>query len=145
MPPEAKSFAMDEYRKPLPLPDADSKPFWESCRKHAMALQQCVDCTRFRYPPRPLCPYCHSTNAEWKAVSGQGRVYVTLTMCRSYAPAWDTDVPYNIALINLDEHVRMWSNVIGFLPDDVKIGDRVVISYEDVTDNITLPKFLRVE
>ena len=110
---------MDEYHKPLPLPDADSKPFWESCRKHAMALQRCVDCMQFRYPPRPLCPYCHSANAEWKTVSGQGRVYVALTMCRSYGSAWDTDVPYNIALIDLDEYVRMWSNVIGRSPEEL--------------------------
>jgi uncharacterized OB-fold protein len=138
-------IVMDEYRKPLPLPDADSQPFWESCRNHAMALQECIDCRRFRYPPRSLCPYCHSPNAAWKAVSGKGRVYVSLTMCRPYGPAWEADVPYNISMIELDEGVRIWSNIIGCPPEQITIGDRVTIRYEDVTDNITLPKFRLIE
>lgn len=136
---------MDDYRKPLPLPDADSKPFWESCRKHAMAIQQCIDCKEFRYPPRSLCPKCHSLDTQWKAITGKGTVYVALMMCRSYGPAWEADVPYNIALIELDERVRMWSNVIGCSPGEVKIGSRVSITYEDVTDSITLPKFRLTE
>lgn len=134
---------MDPYSKPLPVPDSDSRAFWESCRTHAMALQQCVSCRRFRYPPRPLCPHCHDGAAQWHPITGRGRVYVTLIMCRSYGPAWEQDVPYNISLIELEEGVRMWSNVIGGSPEDVKIGDQVVISYEDVTEDVTLPKFRR--
>ena len=65
-------------------------------------------------------------------------------MCRSYGPAWEHDVPYNISLIDLDEGVRVWSNVIGSPAQDVNIGDHVAISYEDVTDEITLPKFRKV-
>jgi uncharacterized OB-fold protein len=71
-------------------------------------------------------------------------VYVSLVMCRSYGAAWERDVPYNISMIELDEGVRMWSNVIGCSPDEVKIGDGVEISYDDVTREITLPKFRRV-
>jgi uncharacterized protein len=136
---------MEEYRKPLPLPDADSKPFWDSCRKHAMALQQCSSCRQFRYPPRSLCPHCHGSDAVWKPVSGLGRVYVALVMCRSYGPAWEKNVPYNISLIELDERVRMWSNVIGCAPEQVKIGDRVAVTYDDATTEISLPKFRLVE
>lgn len=135
---------MEEYRKPLPLPDADSKLFWESCRKHAMALQQCASCKRFRYPPRPLCPHCHSEQAEWKPISGMGRVYVSLIMCRSYGPAWEHEVPYNVSMIELDEGVRMWSNVVGCLPENVKIGDPVAIQYNDATEAVSLPKFRRL-
>jgi len=130
-----------DYPKPLPSPDADSKPFWESCKNHAMALEQCASCRRFRYPPRSLCPYCHSTAAEWRRISGKGRVYVSLVMCRSYGPAWDHDVPYNISMVELDEGVRIWSNVIGCPPDEVQIGQLVTLVYEDVTEAITLPRF----
>lgn len=135
---------MDNYLKPLPVLDVDSRFFWESCKNHKMALQQCFSCKQFRYPPRPLCPKCHSTEAEWSPISGRGQVYVALVMCRSYGPAWEHDVPYNISLIDLDEGVRLWSNVIGCGAEEVKIGDRVEISYEDVTDAITLPKFRKV-
>lgn len=133
-----------DYAKPLPLIDSDSKPFWESCRAHAMALQQCASCRRYRYPPRSLCPYCHAADAKWGKISGKGRVYVSLVMHHSYGPAWENSVPYNISMIELEEGIRMWSNVIDCSPDDVRIGDRVEIVYEDATDAITLPKFRRV-
>ena len=135
---------MNDYSKPLPVFDVDGGLFWESCKQHEMSLQQCVACKKFRYPPRSLCPACHSPEAEWKAVSGKGRVYVALVMCRSPGPAWERDVPYNISLIDLDEGVRVWSNVIGCGAEEVKIGDRVEIHYEDVTNNVALPKFRRI-
>jgi uncharacterized OB-fold protein len=62
-------------------------------------------------------------------------------MCRSYGPAWEKDVPYNVSIIELEEGVKMWSNVIGCPPDQVKIGQPVVLVYEDVTEEISLPKF----
>lgn len=65
-------------------------------------------------------------------------------MCRSYGPVWERDVPYNISLIDLDEGVTSWSNVIGCVAEEVKIGDCVEISYEDAADEITLPKFRKV-
>ncbi|OGP30674.1 MAG: hypothetical protein A2038_12190 [Deltaproteobacteria bacterium GWA2_57_13] len=62
-------------------------------------------------------------------------------MCHSYGPAWEKDVPYNVSIIELEERVKIWSNVIGCPPDEVKIGDPVVLVYEDVTEEISLPKF----
>jgi uncharacterized OB-fold protein len=132
---------MAEYSKPLPKPDQDSQPFWESCRAHAMALQQCASCARFRFPPRLVCPHCLSEEARWTPVRGRGRVYVSLVMCRSYGPAWEGDVPYNLSMIELDEGVRMWSNVVDCDPDRVQIGDRVELTYDDVTPEVTLPRF----
>jgi uncharacterized OB-fold protein len=66
-------------------------------------------------------------------------------MCRSYGSAWEHDVPYIVSLIDLEEGVRIWSNVIGCSPEDIKIGDHVLISYEDVTEDVTLPKFRKTE
>ncbi|HEX5020619.1 MAG TPA: OB-fold domain-containing protein [Candidatus Binatia bacterium] len=132
---------MVDYLKPLPVLDIEGRFFWESCKKHEMALQQCVSCKQFRYPPRSLCPRCHSPEAQWTPISGRGQVYVALVMCHSYSPAWEHDMPYNISLIDLEEGVRMWSNVIGCLAEEVKIGYHVEISYDDVNDDITLPKF----
>jgi hypothetical protein len=77
-------------------------------------------------------------------VSGQGRVYVSLVVYRSPSPAWDPEVPYNVSQIELEEGVRMWANVVGCDPGSVKIGDDVVLGYADVTDDITLPRFVVV-
>jgi uncharacterized OB-fold protein len=64
-------------------------------------------------------------------------------MCRSYGPVWEREVPYNISMIELKEGVRIWSNVVGSPPEEVKIDDPVVITYDDVTEEATLPKFRR--
>lgn len=85
-----------------------------------------------------------SSETKWKPVSGQGKVYATLVMCRSHGPAWEQSVPYNVSMIELEEGVRMWSNVVGCLPEDVKIGDTVAIEHEDATEAISLPKFHRL-
>jgi len=132
---------MADYAKPLPVLDQDSRPFWESCRAHALALQQCAACGRFRYPPRLVCPHCLSEEARWTPVGGRGRVYVSLIVHRPAGAAWEADVPYNLSLVELDEGVRMWSNVVGCDPDAVQIGDRVELTYDDVTPEITLPRF----
>ena len=106
-----------------------------------MALQKCASCGRFRYPPRPLCPHCQSQDARWTAVSGRGQVHVSLVVHRAPSTAWQDDVPYNVSMIALPEGVRMWSNVIGVPPEEVRIGDGVEITYVDVTKDVTLPRF----
>jgi len=136
---------MNAYSKPLPSANLDSKPFWESCKKHSMALQQCTSCRHFRYPPRSLCPNCHAPEAKWAPINGSGHVFVSLVVCHSYGPAWEASVPYNVSLIELDEGVRIWSNVIDCPADDVRTGEPVTIVYEDVTDTVTLPKFRRID
>jgi len=65
-------------------------------------------------------------------------------MMRSYGPAWEADVPYNVSMIELEEGVRIWSNVIDCSPDEIRIGDAVAVVYKTVTDMVTLPKFRRV-
>jgi uncharacterized OB-fold protein len=65
-------------------------------------------------------------------------------MCQAYGAAWQNDVPYNISIIELEEGVHIWSNVVGCQPDAVKIGDEVTIVYDDITDEFALPKFSRI-
>ena len=135
---------MAEYAKPLPRPDHDSAPFWESCRAHAMALQRCAGCGHSRFPPRLVCPHCLSEEAAWTPVSGRGRVYVSLVMMRPPGLAWEDAVPFSLAMVELDEGVRLWSNVVGCDPDTVRIGEAVELLYDDVTPEVTLPRFRRL-
>ncbi len=127
-------------RVTAPAGDADSKPFWESCARHAMELQRCDACSRFRYPPRPVCPYCLSDRATWTPVAGTGTVHVQLGVHPRGRDA--AREPYSLTMVELDEGIRMWSNVVGSEPDDVRIGDRVRVVYDDV-DGGTLPHFSR--
>lgn len=106
-----------------------------------MELQRCGACGSFRYPPGPVCPSCLDERSVWTTVSGEGRVYVTLAVVRAPHPAWAEDVPYNVSLIDLPEGVRMWGNVVGRAPEDVRIGDRVRLRYVEVAGGVTLPRW----
>ena len=84
-------------------------------------LQQCPQCQRHVFTPRELCPHCGASPLRWVRASGLGRVYSTSTIARKQ----DAGGNYNVALIDLDEGVRMMSRVEGVAPEAVAIGQRV--------------------
>jgi uncharacterized OB-fold protein len=130
------------YEKPLPVINEESRPFWEGCKRHELVLQHCAACGAFQYYPRALCRACHSDRLGWEPVSGEGSIY-SYTVChRPAGPAFTPDVPYVVALIALAEGPRMVSNIVTDDPDAVRIGQPVRVTFEDVTDEITLPKFV---
>jgi len=129
-----------EYAKPLPVPDGDTKPYWDAAKEHRLMIQRCQDCQRAIFYPRSVCPHCMSDRLEWIQASGRGTIYSYTVVHRSPA-AFKDDVPYVVALIDLAEGVRMMSNVVACAPSDVRIGAAVEVVFDDVTPEITLPKF----
>jgi uncharacterized OB-fold protein len=127
--------------RPLPTPDAFSGPFWAAARQHELVVQRCDDCGRFRFYPRPMCPDCHSMRAQWTRCSGRGMVYSFTVVRRPLARWFASRVPLVCAVIELEEGVRMMSNVIGIDPDQVRIGLEVTVSFEDIDEQISLPVF----
>lgn len=132
---------MAEYRKVLPVIDEDNRGYWESCKRHAMRLQKCSECGAWRYYPTPVCPKCSSFNFEWAEVSGFGTVYTFSVIYRAPSVLWADDVPYTYALVHLDEGPMMPTNIVGIEPEKVQIGMRVKVTYDDVTPEVTLPKY----
>jgi uncharacterized OB-fold protein len=133
---------MTPYQKPLPAPDPDSQPFWEGCRAHRLLLQRCTACGRCRFPAAPFCPDCQSRESEWVAASGRGTVFSWIVV-RHPVPkdVYAGDVPYVVALVELAEGVRMATNIVGCAPEAVVAGLPVEVTFEDVTAEITLPRF----
>lgn len=127
--------------RPLPVVDADSAPFWAAVRDRQLRVQRCLDCDRFVFYPRALCPHCHSDRLEWAACSGRGTIYSYTVARRPAGPAFAADVPYVVVLVDLDEGVRMLSNLVTGDVESVRIGARVVVRFEDVADGVTLPMF----
>ncbi|MGB2693698.1 MAG: Zn-ribbon domain-containing OB-fold protein [Dehalococcoidia bacterium] len=127
--------------KPLPTPTAITKPFWEATKRHKLVLQRCAACQQYVFYPRPFCPACGSSDLAWTDVSGKGTVYSYTVARRPTSRAFEADVPYVIAIVELDEGPRMLSNVVGCAPEDVRCGMAVVAEYEDASDEITLVKF----
>ena len=134
---------MTTYTKPLPTPDPDTQAFWDGCRAHRLLVPKCLACGAFRWPPRPGCPRCHSTEHEWVEVSGRGKVYSYVIFRRAFLPEFRDDVPYVVAIIELEESptVRILSNVVGRKPEEVAFGMPVRVVFEDVTGDVTLFKF----
>jgi uncharacterized OB-fold protein len=130
-----------EYRKPLPVPSELSRPFWEACRRHELLVQRCLSCGTVRFPPAILCPECLSEEAEWKKSSGKGKVFSFVVFHRLYHPGFEGELPYTVALIELEEGARLISNVVGCPPVEVACDMPVEVVFEDVTPEVTLPKF----
>jgi uncharacterized OB-fold protein len=132
---------MSDYAKPIPTPSEDSRPYWEATKNHQLKLQQCLVCGAFRFPPGEVCPECTSEAYEWKPVSGKAKVFSFVVYHRAYHPGFKEELPYVVAVIELDEGPRMLSNVIGCKPEDVRCDMPVEVAFEDITDEVALPKF----
>ena len=130
---------MAEEAKLIPNVTRELKPFFDAARNHQLAVQKCDACGKLRFPAAPLCLACDSDKASWVTVSGRGQVFSFTVMHRAYHPA--IKVPYTLAVIELNEGVKITSNVIGIEPSKVKCGMPVEVVFEKLSDEVTLPKF----
>ena len=129
------------YSKPLPGIDEENKPFWDYCKQHELRMQKCTDCGSFRYPINSICPHCLSMEFEWKKLSGKGKVYSYSIIHQARHPAFAGDVPYTVAIIELEEGTRLTSNIVGCKPEDVRVDMPVEVVFDDITEEFSLPKF----
>jgi uncharacterized protein len=90
----------------------ESQFWWEGIHNHELHVQACQDCEKNWFPPVHRCPYCASTNWNWKKVSGQGKVYSWVGIHRAFDPAFADDVPYTILTVQLDEGPRVLGRFI---------------------------------
>lgn len=133
------------YEKPLPIVDPDTAPFWAAAKEHRLMVKRCAACGEHHFYPRELCSHCHSDQVDWVEVSGAGSIYSYTVARRPAGPAFKADAPYVVAVVQLDEGPRMMTNLIGCAPETVRIGARVEVIFDDVTEEITLPKFTLVD
>ena len=132
---------MNVYQKPLPVITADSRKYWKGCKDHTLLIQKCKDCGQYRFYPRVICPNCMSMNTQWVKASGKGEIYSFTTVWRAATSEFQGDIPYIIVLVDIEENVRILSWLIDCKPEDVQVGMKVEAIFEDVTEQITLPKF----
>ena len=137
--------AQRRTHKLLPEPTPISRPFWEAARKHALSLQRCDKCAEYVFYPRGLCSHCGSAELTWTEVSGRGTVYSFTVARRPTMVGFQDEVPYVIAIVELDEGPRMTTNIVGCDPESVRIDMRVEAAFERESDEITLVKFRPVE
>lgn len=129
------------YRKPLPVIDHLSRPFWALARQGRLAVQACTGCGDRHFPPGPVCPACLGDRQEWQVVSGQATLLSWVTFHRAYWDGFATELPYDVCLVQLDEGPILVSNLVGMAGRTPAVGDRLEVVFEPVTDEIALPKF----
>jgi uncharacterized OB-fold protein len=120
----------------------DNEGFWEGVSRHELVFQKCADCGTWLHPPRPACPNCRSFEKKWVPSSGKGTVYSWVTYVESPHPAFVA--PYAVVLVEMEEGVRLVSNLIDVKPEEISIGMPVEVTFDDVAEGLTLPKFRKV-
>jgi uncharacterized OB-fold protein len=130
-----------EYAKPLPLRTEENAPFFDYLNAGELRLQRCGACGAWRYPPAHSCPECLTEGGDWTAVSGTGSVYSFIVVHQRYDAAFADDIPYNVAVVELDEGPRLVTNLVGCENSDLRVGMRVRAELVRVTEDVTLAKF----
>ncbi len=133
------------YEKPLPVIDPTTRPFWEAAKAHRLVVQCCQDCKTHIFPPRGNCTSCFSDRLEWTEISGEGTIYTFTIARRPAGPAFKGETPYAIAIIDLKEGARMLGNIVTGDVESVVIGQKVHVIFDDVTEDVTLLKFVPAE
>lgn len=128
---------------PVPRMEGLAKQFYDWCSKGELRFQQCSACGALRYVPRDLCASCGSLESEWVRSKGSGRVFTYTIAVRAMHPAFASEVPYAVAIVELDEGLRMLSRVVDCPPDELRIGMLVYVDFQTVSETVTLPVFRR--
>jgi uncharacterized OB-fold protein len=126
--------------RPAPIVTEDSLAFWQAAAEGRLVAQQCAGCGRLRHPPRPLCPSCHSTEQTMVDLAGTGVVYSYSVLHHPQNPAFT--YPVLAVLVELDEGVRILSNLVGTDPGSVSIGLPVEVRFEPTADGKAVPIFV---
>src|SRR5579872_5738269 len=92
--------------------DGDSRMYWEGIAHGELRIQRCDACSRSVFYPRSICPHCFSDQLSWIAASGKGTIYAYTVVHQAFG-AFAGDVPFIVAIVELEEGVRMMTRIIG--------------------------------
>ncbi len=128
--------------RPLPVPTAETGPFWAGARRGELMIPHCTNCSRFLWPPGGTCPSCGESPA-WQAVAGGGTLYSHAAVRRAPSADLAAEAPYVVALVDLDVGVRLFTNVVDCRPEDLRIGMQMVPAFRPIEGSRTvLPVFV---
>ena len=125
----------------LPTPDAETQPFWDGARDGKLLIRRCGACGEAHFYPRPFCPKCWSDDVRWEEASGRATLYTWSVVHRNDLPPFGERVPYVAAAVDLDEGPRMLTNVVGCEFDALTVGLPLEVSYQAISDDVTIPVF----
>jgi hypothetical protein len=138
---QTQAQTVEAPRKPVPQPDELSGPFFAGAGRGELLIMRCPACGAYLAPASRLCTECLSEGLEWVAASGRGTLYTYAVMHQRYHPGFFEELPYNLAVVELEEGPRLNSNVVGVANEDLRVGMALVVTFAAAGEGVSLPKF----
>jgi len=132
----------DHSKKFFPRSKPGTETYWDACHRHELLIQRCGACGTHQFYPRIFCTNCSSKTIDWVRTSGRGKILTWTVIRRAVSEAYAADVPYVIALIELQEGPVMMSKVSRCEPESVCAGMAVEVSFEDWSEQVSMPVFI---
>jgi uncharacterized OB-fold protein len=134
------------YPSPMndPYADEHTQPFWDAALEGRLTASKCTTCGTYIMPPQPRCFVDQNDTFEFVELPGTGTVYTFTIVRHPLAPHLVDVVPYVSAVIELDgtqgAGARMLLNIIDVDPESVKVGDKVNVIFDKISDTLAIPR-----
>jgi uncharacterized OB-fold protein len=136
-----EAVAVTSPRPDLPVTDDATRRFWDAARQGTLVVVRCRPCGEPFFYPRPFCPHCWSQDVEWLEMSGRATLYTYSIVHQNDLPPFRDRVPYVAAIVDLDEGPRMMTNIVDCPFEDLKVGMKLMVRFEALSDEFALPMF----
>jgi uncharacterized protein len=136
---EAETPEAPPARRPRPAINRDNAFWFDAARGRRLVIQRCVDCGELRHPPGPTCPSCLSLDWDTVEASGRGHVHSYVVAHHPRIPGFT--YPHVVALVELEEGVRLLADLLDLAPDEIEIDLPVELDWLQPDDGLTLPAF----
>ncbi|HUC36880.1 MAG TPA: Zn-ribbon domain-containing OB-fold protein [Acidimicrobiales bacterium] len=141
--PEDPSAPVDQRPpkpRPAPVPDPDSERYWAAAKEGRLLVQRCEICGARQLYPRDRCLVCRGP-VEWMEASGRGTVHSFTVIRQNHSRPFRDQIPYVVALVDLEEGPRVMTNVVGCEPEEVHIDMPVRATFETVSETAGIALF----
>ncbi|HWN31383.1 MAG TPA: bifunctional MaoC family dehydratase N-terminal/OB-fold nucleic acid binding domain-containing protein [Pseudonocardia sp.] len=120
-----------------PTVNRDTEYFWAGLAAGQLRVWRCGECGLLRHPPGPMCPRCAATRPEYLVATGRGTVFSFVV--HHHPPVPGRELPFVVALVQLEEGVRVLGELRDVAPSQVRVELPVEIVFDRVDDELTLP------
>ncbi|HEY2811945.1 MAG TPA: Zn-ribbon domain-containing OB-fold protein [Acidimicrobiales bacterium] len=125
--------------------DERTEPFWLAAVEGRVVASKCDNCGTVVLPPKPYCFECNGESFTWVDLPGTGTIYTFTIIRHPLHPGLRDVVPYVSGVIDLDgtqgAGARLFGNIIGRDPEQMRIGDKVEVAFEPLSDTYAMMRF----
>jgi len=120
--------------------DGMNGDFYRECaREGRLVFQRCEACGTLRHPPRVLCAECGSERSSWAPSAGRGTIFSWTVTHQAPHPAFASQVPYAVVVVELEEGVRIVASLRELAPAQLELGLPVEVVLEEISEGVPLP------